>query len=161
MIYPRKVFEHQNLFLLYAQPQKFHQASNHCVTAIIWMSLKCFRLKKFCQTSKKVKAKHLAFEQYETISAQERRGIFHHCEMETGDRVKNGKRQEKSSNCRKHICLLSQLAYSSVICLVKRIFQLRRQADTGPHVQGKSSVNISSLLKRSSQAHEIKALLSK
>lgn len=95
------------------------------------------------------------------FSAQERRGIFHHCEMETGDRVKNGKRQKKSSNCRKHICLLSQLAYSSVICLVKQIFQLRRQADTGPHVQGKSSVNISSLLKRSSQAQEIKALLSK
>lgn len=76
MIYPSKVFGHQNLFLLYAQPQKFHRASNHSLTAIIWMSLKYFRLKRFCQTSKKVKAKHLALEQYETIFCPGEEGYF-------------------------------------------------------------------------------------
>lgn len=75
MIYPNKVSEHQNLFLLYAQPQKFHRASNHCLTAIIWMSLKYSRLRDFVK-HQKAKAKHLALEQYETISAQERRGIL-------------------------------------------------------------------------------------
>lgn len=62
--------------------------------------------------------------------------------METGDRVKNRKRQKNCSNCKKHICLLSQLAYSPVICLLKQVFQVRRRADTDPRVQGESSVNV-------------------
>lgn len=66
-------------------------------------------------------------------------------------------KKKKWSNCRKHICLLSlQLNYLSR----EMNFPLRRQADTGPHVQGKSSISIFSLLKRGSQAQEIKALLS-
>lgn len=65
VIYLSKVFAHQKLFLLYAQPQKFHPASNHCLTAIIGMSLKYSRLKRFCQTSEKGKANHMALEQYD------------------------------------------------------------------------------------------------
>lgn len=90
--------------------------------------------------------------------AQGRSSIFIIAFLETGDRAKNGKRLKKKwSNCRKHICLLSlQLNYLSR----EMNFPLRRQADTGPHVQGKSSISIFSLLKRGSQAQEIKALLS-
>lgn len=46
------MFEHIKLFLPYEQPQRFHQTSNHCLTAIIWMSLKHFK-QSFCQMSKK------------------------------------------------------------------------------------------------------------
>lgn len=159
VIYFSKVLEHQKLFLFCAQPQKFHQASNHCLTAIIWMSLKYSRLRDFVKHQKR-EGKTYGFGVIwdHFCTAEER--YLHHYEMETGDRVKNRKRQKTSSNCRKHICLLTQLAYSSVICLVKQIFQLRRRADTDSCVQGKSSLNIFSLLKRSSQAEEIKSHLS-
>lgn len=53
VIYLSKVFKHQKLFLLYAQPQKFHRASNHCLTAIIGMSLKHSRLRDFIKHQKK------------------------------------------------------------------------------------------------------------
>lgn len=92
----------------------------------------------------------MALEQYETFSAQERSTFI----GVTADKWQNEEweKTKKCSNCGKHICLLSQLAYSSIICVVKWIFQLRRQAATGPHVQGKSSMNVFSSLKSSSWA---------
>lgn len=48
-------------------------------------------------------------------------GCLNHCEIETGDRVKNRKRQKNVPMQEAHL-LLSQLAYSSVICLVKQFF---------------------------------------
>lgn len=96
VIYLSKVFAHQKLFLLYAQPQKFHPASNHCLTAIIGMSLKYSRLKRFCQNQKKGRQtiwlwSNMIWEHF--CTGEE--GYLHHTEMETGDRVKNRKRQKK------------------------------------------------------------------
>lgn len=77
VIYLSKVFAHQKLFLLYAQPQKFNQASSHCLTAIIGMSLKYSRLRDFVKIRKR-EGKPYGFGAiwYENISAQGRRGIF-------------------------------------------------------------------------------------
>lgn len=130
-------------------------ASSHFLTPIISMSLKYLKL-GVLSSVKKRKAKHMALEQYETFFCTGEEQYFHH--RISGDRRQSQeweKIKKKWSNCRKHICLLSlQLNYLSR----EMNFPLRRQADTGPHVQGKSSISIFSLLKRGSQAQEIKAL---
>lgn len=112
--------------------------SNHCL--IIWMPLRYLKLRAFVKCQKREGKTYGFGAIWDLFCTGEE--YFHHCV--TGDRWQSEEweKTKKCSNCRKHICLLSQLAYSSIICLVKWIFQLRRQADTGPHVQGKSSVNI-------------------